>query len=217
MRFFVLIGSSLQGPLTPEQVRLLPGMVPDTPVCPEDRDHKRSANWSAAASYPQLLADAGPRLPERDGGVLRFWQSAIAKERAARALVPAGPRRARSESRWLWLSVLVLPGLIAGWLALGAPRSPRLAPEPPARPATVLDQAAPLLMPLGIPRDEAQALLATLRLSITAGRREIVLPADGRRLKYEARFSYDQARRELRPTNKAGRELLDIRQAYRKP
>ena len=75
MRFFVLVGSAVRGPLTAEALRSLPGLSPETPVCPEDRDYKNQNNWKAASSYPQLLAQAGSELAPRDGGVSRFWRS----------------------------------------------------------------------------------------------------------------------------------------------
>ncbi|MBI5241826.1 MAG: hypothetical protein HY926_15240 [Elusimicrobia bacterium] len=207
----------MRGPLTAEQVRSLPGLAPETPVCPEGHDPARSRDWTAAASYPQLLAGLADDVPQGDGGAARFWKSAVAKERVAAALAAAAPREAGSGGTPLWLLAAMLPILVFGLLSLGG-RGPRPAPPAPPRaaPRNLLEQAAPLLFPARLARDEGARLLGSAGLAFLGPRTEIVLPADGRLLKSEARFSYDPARRELRPTNEAARGLLDLRPPRRR-
>jgi len=216
MRFFVLVGSAVRGPLADDEIRSLPGLCVETPVCPESRDHTKSGNWTVAASYPQLLAQPGAEVPEQDGGVFRFWRSAVAKERVAQALAAAKAQGAGRGRGWFWLLALVLPLLALALLELGQPDS-RPAPQQTSRPPTLLEQAAPLFLPARLPRDAAQRLRSAAGAMVVNGELQIVLPADGRSLKAEARFSYDSKRRELRPINEAARGLLDIRRGFPKP
>jgi hypothetical protein len=214
MRFYILVGQAVRGPLTADDIRLLPGLSPDTPVCPEGRDHKDSSNWRAAASYPALFAVLAAGSPDRDGGASRFWRSAVAKGHAAQALAASEPRAAGGGG-WVWLLAAALPMLVIGYMDFSRP-AVRPAPARSVPPPTPLDRATALFT-ARLPRDEAQALRAAIGLVVVDGRQEIVLPADGRSLKATARFRYDAKRRELRPLNEAARGLLDIRRAHRKP
>ena len=210
MLFFVLVGSAVQGPLAVDAIRSLPGFSPEIPVCPENRDHKEQNSWKAAASYPELFAQSGSEFKERDGGVARFWRSAVAKERVAQVLAAAKAREIGQGGGWFWLLVLVIPFLVLALLDLRQPAS-RPAPQRTNQSPTLLEQAAPLFLPARLSRDEAQRLRSSAGFIVVGGQPQIVLPADGRILKAEARFSYDSKRRELRPINEAARGLLDIR------
>ncbi|MCX5795195.1 MAG: hypothetical protein NTY77_06870 [Elusimicrobia bacterium] len=225
MRFYFLVGSAVRGPLTVELIRSWPGISPETPVCPEDRDHRKADNWRAAASYPQLLARPAAAPAEPDGGASPFWRSAAAKGLAARALAAAQAQetgRGEGGVGWARPSALLLPALALALLAFalrhrGRPES-RPAPPRSSGPSTLMDQAAPLFLPAGLlPRDEAQSLRRCAWSIVIDGRPQIIVPADGRNLKVDARFSYDPKRRELRPANEAARGLLDIRRGHLNP
>ena len=109
-----------------------------------------------------------------------------------------------------WLLALGLPFLASALLDLRSPDSPP-APLRTSQASTVLEQAAPLFLPARLPRDEARRLLRAAELMVDSEQLQIILPADGRSLKSEARFSYDPKRRELRPINESARCFLDIR------
>jgi hypothetical protein len=215
MRFYVLFGSIVRGPLTLDIIRSLPEISPETPVCPENRDYKVQGNWKAAASYPQLLANPGAGAPERDGGASRFWRSAVARERVARALAAAKSQGAGQGRGWIWLSAVAIPLLAIALLDLQRAEVPQ-APSRSSASSSSLGQAAPLFLPAGFSRDEAQRLRSMASIMVVGVQQEIVLPADGRSLKSEARFSYDPKHRELRPINETARRLLDIRRGFPK-
>jgi|GEM_PF-4970234 len=188
----------------------LPGFSPETPVCPEDRDPKNQNSWKAAVAYPELFAQPGSEVPDRDGGASRFWRAAVAKERVTQALAAAKAQGTGQGGGWFWLLAVVLSLLALALLDLRQPAS-RSVPQRSNPLSTSLEQAAPLFLPARLPRDEAQRLLSSAGFMVVGGQPQIVLPADGRSLKAEARFSYDPKRRELRPINEAARDWLDIR------
>jgi len=215
MRFFVLLGRSPQGPLSADDIRRLPGLSPDTPVCPEDRDPLQVGNWTAAFSSPELFPRPRAAAPDVDGGASRYWQSALAKQRVAEAYAAAKKPAPEPGSAWPWLLALApILGLVL--LSLGR-TPPRPAPSPSPREPTVIEQAAPLLLPACIPDPEAAELCGRASVTTAPGRRQIRLRADGRRLKVDALFSFDTERQELKPLNDAARGLADIRRGCRTP
>jgi hypothetical protein len=184
-------------------------------VCPEDRDFRDQNNWKTAASHPQLLSQSGAEALDRDGGASRFWKSAVARERVSQALSAAHVQGGPQRRRWLWLLAVVIP-LLA--IVLLNHRQEQSLPEPQRAnaPTNALEQAAPLFLPARLPRGEAQSLRSSAAIMVVGVQQQIVLPADGKSLKAEARFSYDPKLRELRPINEAARHFLDLRRGVSK-
>jgi hypothetical protein len=130
-------------------------------------------------------------------------------------MAAANTQEAGQSGGRLWLLALFIPLLALFLLDLGKPGSGPV-PQRAPRPVTLLEQAAPLFLPARLPRDEARRLRSSAGYMVVGDELQIVIPADDRSLKSEARFTYDPKRRELRPINEAARGLLDIRRGYSK-
>ncbi|MDD5656967.1 MAG: hypothetical protein PHF00_06900 [Elusimicrobia bacterium] len=214
MRYFVLLDGALQGPLTAEQARGMPGFSAQTPVCREDRDAKLGGNWTAAAYCRGLF---GPNRTRRgvDGGAARYWRCATAQALAADALAAAERRAAGGKRSRTPAFRVPLAGAVLALAAAGASRLPTAGPpipsfeRPRGAPAGPELSLARRLIPVCGPA--AEELRERLVLVRSATGLEAVLPADGRRLKADVRFELDVERQELRPIGDEARRLLDER------
>jgi hypothetical protein len=54
MRYWVRMGTTNKGPLTPELLATLPRFSRYSLVCPENLSPKRRENWRLAHSFPEL-------------------------------------------------------------------------------------------------------------------------------------------------------------------
>ncbi|MDD5656970.1 MAG: hypothetical protein PHF00_06915 [Elusimicrobia bacterium] len=224
----MLLSQEILGPLAVDEIKRLPGFLGTTPACPEDRDQNVGANWTAAASFPDLAETSAGGGPGEDAAGV-FWSSAVAKARATDTLAEAKRRSLEKERRpavplyAFILGLFVIAAAAGGVLFHNSVSDRTVSSRQPAfvQPPAGHDQpelrTAARMIPSCVPEGAARELRERISVIRSDARTEIRIPADGGVLAEDAIFEVDPNRQELRPRNEAARLFVDIRKGCGRP